>query len=124
MSIDGALALIPMLAEQQQRIERKIDRLLAALASVRGRWVRIGEYAAEKGISRDTVERMIDRGELRVDHVRPDTVSEKTGRRRRCLRVWLEPAVDDGEIRRVAAEMTGPVGTVGVRRPPQPADGR
>jgi hypothetical protein len=124
VTLDGALALIPALAEQQQRIEQKVDRLLAALGSRRGRWVRIGEYAAERGISRDTVERMIDRGELRVDRVRPDTVSEKTGRRRRSLRVWLEPAADDDEIRQVAREMTGPIASVSRLRKPAEAPGR
>ena len=102
MSLDGALAAIPRLLEQQERIERKVDQLLAALASGRGRWVTIREYADAKNISRDTVERMIDAGELKFDRIRPDTVSEKTGRRRRTLRVWLEPPLDDTDVRRIA----------------------
>jgi hypothetical protein len=104
-SIDAALALIPALDERTQRIEQKIDKLLAAIASGRGRWATIREYAEAKNISRDTVERMIDAGEVKIDRVRPDSVSEKTGRRRRTLRVWLAPAVDETEVRKIAAEM-------------------
>lgn len=105
MTIDSALALVPQLLEQQQRIERKVDQLLAALASGRGRWVTIREYAEAKAISRDTVERMIDAGEVKVDRVRPDRISEKTGRRRRSLRLWLEPPTDEAAVRAIAAEM-------------------
>lgn len=134
MSIDASLALIPALVDAVERLDRKVDQLLARAAAADVQWVSPAAWARARGCSSDTVARMIASGDLDTRELSRKPLLDKSGaplldkegrpRFRRCLRVKLAPPTSRAEVRALAAAMTGTNGTVGVRRPGTPAEVR
>ena len=123
VSLDAALALLPAMLETIQRLDAKVDRLLARAEDTRDSWLSPSAWAREMGVSVDTTERMIERGEVDVREISRTPLRGKDGQQlldrhgrprfRRTLRLRLTRSATAAEVRAVAAEM---VGTASPRR--------
>jgi hypothetical protein len=115
VSLDAALARIVTLDERSQRIEGKVDRILAILEQAGDQWVTPSQWARANGCSVDTASRKIAAGEIETKELRRTPLLDRGGkplvdkqgapRFRRTLRVRLARPVSDIAIRQIAAEM-------------------